>query len=225
MKLVPKVFLDANVFKFATTEQQRLVPRRTSIQWGPKIFDMVVHDLKVLNPNDRIRNPELKSEAGLVEKLAAKAKSGQFKAVSHFEVTFETMGLPAMDCQRGRFYGAPVEQIKAPITYSRLFISGRHDPERLVRDFLEGLSDPRFDELQKITGAFQGDRPKNLNQLLDAFYLWCAEFELCDYFLTLDFKLIRIVTKAARRRKAPRLVRPSELLRALDNEAHSAKPR
>jgi len=218
MKKPPKVFLDANVFKFATTEQLRLVQRKTTINWGRTTSDTVVHDLKILNPHERIRNPKLKEEASLVDKVAEEIKSGRITAVTHFEVAFETMGLPAMDCERGRFYGAPVDQVDGPVKYSRLIISARHDTEQLLRDFLEKISHPRFDELQKITGAYQGAYEKNLNQMLDAFYVWCAEFERCDYFLTLDFSLIRMISSAPKRPKHLKMVTPSVLLKDLSNE-------
>jgi predicted nucleic acid-binding protein len=50
-----------------------------------------------------------------------------------------------------------------------------------------------------------------MNQLLDAFHLWSAEAAGCDYFLTLDFKLIKMMNQAPSSTPV-RIVRPSELL-------------
>lgn len=211
----PKVFLDTNVFKFSTTEQVRLVPRRTKVDWGPKSFELDLHDFKTLNPNDKIRNAELKAETNLLEKVAEAVKRGSCTAVTHFEVVSETWGLPGMDTRTGRFYRAPIGSVVGPIRYSRPVFSPFHNEEELLRQVLENIAHPRFDELQRITGAYQGANKKNLNQLLDAFYVWCAEFEACDYFLTLDFKLIRLVSKSAKRPKILKLVTPSVLLNAL----------
>jgi hypothetical protein len=74
------------------------------------------------------------------------------------------------------------------------------------------INDKRFIELQRACGAFQGHiKPPNHNQLLDAFHIWCAEFAGCSYFLTLDFKLMRVLSKSKAKTQL-RLVRPSELL-------------
>jgi hypothetical protein len=73
------------------------------------------------------------------------------------------------------------------------------------------LNDKRFLELQKITGAFQGKRGVQRNQLLDAFHLWCAEHNKCDFFLSLDFKL----ATHTKGRVPVLIVRPSQLLAAV----------
>jgi hypothetical protein len=65
--------------------------------------------------------------------------------------------------------------------------------------------------LQKLTGAYQGPGRLNRNQLLDAFHLWCAEYNHCDYFLTLDFNLSKIANKQ-KRRFPTEIVKPSELI-------------
>ena len=46
------------------------------------------------------------------------------------------------------------------------------------------------------------------NQLLDAFFLWTAEHSRCDYFLTMDFRLVNMTQVKNQR---IRVVRPSEL--------------
>ena len=82
--------------------------------------------------------------------------------------------------------------------------------------FLSSLKNRRFLELQKITGAYQGEGKLNRNQLLDAFHFWCAEFNSCAFFLTLDFKLIRMLNSARVKHASPTLaVRPSELMQKL----------
>ncbi|OGP41631.1 MAG: hypothetical protein A2090_06470 [Deltaproteobacteria bacterium GWD2_42_10] len=81
-------------------------------------------------------------------------------------------------------------------------------------NFLSSIKNKRFLELQKMTGAYQGAKKLNRNQLLDAFHIWCAEHNKCDYFLTLDFKLVNVI----RRQKGAtlsELVTPSELMNKL----------
>jgi hypothetical protein len=175
---------------------------------------MVVHDLINFNPNTRIRDPKLKMEADLVEQVAQVVKDGKLKAVMQMEAEFESWGLPNM-MGGGRFYGAPLEFVDAPIKYSRILLGAGFDAEDLQSRFLAGIKHRRFIELQKVTGAFQGRGKHCLNQLLDAFHIWCAEHNSCDYFLTLDFRLVRMVSGHKLRPTSPILVRPSELLAAI----------
>ncbi len=121
-----------------------------------------------------------------------------------------------MDSQTGKFYGAPYEIVDAPIEYSGVLIGMGMDARQMQYDFLSSLNDRRFLKLQKMTGAFQGERRANRNQLLDAFHLWCAEHNECEYFLTLDFSLIRVLRKNRRSQPLVQVVRPSELLERID---------
>ena len=49
-------------------------------------------------------------------------------------------------------------------------------------NFLRSLQHDRFPELQRNTGAYQGEAEINRNQLLDAFHLWCSEHNACGFF-------------------------------------------
>lgn len=93
------------------------------------------------------------------------------------------------------------------------------DFKRAQYEFLCSLKHKRFLQLQRATGAYQGPNGINENQLLDAFHLWCAEYNASDFFLTLDFNLARAVKGAKSVRTVP-VVRPSELLLAV-HLAHS----
>lgn len=212
---VPKVYIDTNVFKFAATQLPRLVPRRQSLNWGGQVHEIVFHDLVALNPNENIKNPDLKAEAELLPRLADLAKYNQVEYLIQTETLFESWGLPNMDSSTGKFYGAPYKAVDAPITYGRVMIGGLEDPGEMQFEFLKGIRAERFLELQRITGAYQGEGKLNRNQLLDAFHLWCAEHNKCDYFLTLDFKLIRVLGQNQKKQLPVRAVRPSELLVAL----------
>jgi hypothetical protein len=135
--------------------------------------------------------------------------------VIQLEAELESWGIPNMDSNSGRFYGAPVEPVEAPIVYGRV-IGGRPDnPEEKQFEFLSRIEDSRFKVLQKITGAYQGERKLNRNQLLDAFHLWCAEHNDCSHFLTMDFKLLKLTRNGGGKKLKVRLVRPSKLLREL----------
>jgi len=207
----PKVFVDTNVLKFAATRLKRLRPRIETIEFDGWRDEVQLHDIVEINPNERIRNPELKAEADLLPQLAHLGTEMSVEFVIQLEAELESWGLPDMDSLGGRFYGCPLTLIDGPFRYSRVLFGGDFDAEERQFRFLTSIQEARFLELQKVTGAYQGSRPIQRNQLLDAFHLWCAEHAQCDYFLTLDFRLAKMVN--GRTNVTPvQLVKPSELL-------------
>ena len=209
--MTPKVYIDTTVLKFSATQLPRLRPRKQNINWGGRDHELTVHDFVRINPNDSIDNPKLKAEAELLPSLAEAGKNGIVKYVIQVETTFESWGIPKMDSETGKFYDAPYEYVEAPIKYSRVLIGFGFDAREMQFRFLSSIKNKRFLELQKITGAYQGPGKFNRNQLLDTFHLWCAEYNNCDYFLTLDFKLIRMLRKQ-KSRLLSEIVKPSELM-------------
>jgi len=213
----PKVYLDTNVLKFSATQLPRLKPKKQIINWGGIEQNVTVHDFVEINPNENITNPELKTEAALLPNLAELGKNGTVRFLIQVETLLESWGIPNMDSKSGKFYGTPIEHVEAPVQYGRIMFCGNQDSKEMQFDFLSRLNNMRFKELQKIVGAYQGPGKLNRNQLLDAFHVWCAEHHECDYFLTLDFKLIRIVANGGAERVQVNLVRPSELIMQLKN--------
>lgn len=211
----PKVYIDTNVLKFSASRLPRLKPRQTIINWGGQTHNVTVHDLIDINPNDTITNPELRNETHLLPELAELGKSGKVQYAIQMETLLESWGIPNMDTSTGRFYGAPCELVEAPIKYGRVVFSGFGNPQNTQFEFLCSIRSPRFLELQKMTGAYQGEGMTNRNQLLDAFHLWCAEHNKCDYFLTLDFKLIKVLERNQKKTLQVAPIRPSELLRII----------
>lgn len=210
------VYLDTNVFKFSATELLRLQPRITSINWGGKNFDTTVHDIVEVNPNDSILNAELKSEVELLPRLADMGKLGVIEFAICSETLWESWGLPNMDSKSGQFYGAPIKTVQAPLEYERILVGGEIPARERQYDFLCSIGDSRFLELQKMTGAYQGKCPMNHNQLLDAFHLWSAEHNGCEFFLTLDFKVIRAL-ELCRNKSSVRTLSPSALICLLED--------
>ena len=208
----PLVYFDANIFKFAATKLPRLFPKEQVLTWGSKTSIHRYYEPGFLNLNERIRDPELKKEADLLEKIASLASAGRLKPITHHESDLETWGLPNMDNYSGRFYGVEISRCPSPVTYERVIFGGSRTAEEWQLSFLAGINDTRFHEIQKAVGAYQGPRRHNLNQLIDAFALWCAEFANCDSFLTLDFKLARMVSSDPKRRVKIPVFRPSDLL-------------
>jgi len=211
----PKVYIDTTVLKFSATQLPRLRPRKQTINWGGRFHEVTVHDFVRVNPNDFIDNAELKAEAELLPTLAEAGKRGKVKYVIQMETLFESWGIPKMDSETGKFYGAPYEDVEAPIKYSRVLLGFNRDAREMQFSFLSSIRNARFIELQKMTGAYQGPGKLNRNQLLDAFHIWCAEHNKCDYFLTLDFKLLNVLRKQ-NPHPLVELVKPSELVEKID---------
>jgi len=100
-----KIFLDTNVFKFSATKQLRMVPRRQEVDWGHITTTVVVHNLALLNPLDRLsaHSHELRSEADLLPKVAALGIREGVTFVTHMEGGLEAAHLPNMDSVSGKW--------------------------------------------------------------------------------------------------------------------------
>jgi len=208
-----QVYLDSNIYKFSATRLLRFRPRNVAVSVGGHERVFVVYDPLVVNPNDRIRNPELKAEADLLPEVAALSEKGLVRFVITTETQVEVSGIPDLDSQTGYFFRTDRQIVDPPVKYSRILYGGTDDYWQDQFKFLLSLTDERFLELQRITGAYQG-RAYNRNQVLDAFHLWCAEHSSCDFFLTLDFKLAKVIERAKRKPMVP-VLRPSQLLTAI----------
>ena len=213
-----RVFVDANIFKYAATQLPRLRPRQQTINWGGREFETVVYDFVTVNPNEKIdNNPKLKKEVELIPEIVALQKKESIVFCETTELMIETWGLPNMDSKTGRLYGANITKIQPPIKYSRIWLGWNVDPKEAQLRFLMGLDSQRFKEIQRATGAFQGHNSPNRNQLLDAFHLWCAENADCEVFLTGEAeKLRRVMSNKKNFTYNPKVLLPSELLNLLD---------
>ena len=169
---IPRVFVDTTVLKFSATELLRYAARNTSVEWGGTIVEGVVHDLVEIHPNDFIKNPALKSEAELLPRAAELGKTGAVEYVMGTETLVESWNQRNMDSESGRFYGAPIAIVDSPIKHSRVVAGLGIDRTKEQFRFLTSIEDKRFLELQKITGAYQGERPASQCQLMDAFHVW-----------------------------------------------------
>jgi hypothetical protein len=214
-----RVFIDTNVIKFSATKQLEFIPvNKPTRNWYGKITGYQVATVGYVNPNDNLRDKsEIKKEAELLPDIAALAKNEHIELFEDTEMIVESMGLPKIGSASGRFYNAPIKRANPPIIYSRTIIGPSYmgSPDELTLNFLKRITNKRFKELQKVTGAYQGKDNYNLNQLIDAYLIWSAEHNQCNYFLTLDFNLIKMIKNDKKKRVSINLVRPSELLQSL----------
>jgi hypothetical protein len=206
-------YIDTSVLKFSVTALLRLFPRTQTIDWGDAgISEFKYYEPLFVNPNDKIRNAALRREVDLLPAVADLVKVGRLVAVTDMETRFESWGLPKMDSWTGVFYAAPIGDAPPPVNCNRLLFCAGRDAVELQRQFLRKIKHSRFLRLQRITGGYQGKDRYCWRQMLDAFALWCAEHNCCDYFLTLDLRLIKQVQRCRDALARPALVRPSDLL-------------
>jgi hypothetical protein len=213
-----KVMLDTSVLKFAATKLERLirVNKPTRNEQG-EITGFMFYEPGYINRNERITNPELRREAELLPEIADLAKSGRLELLQEQECMYESWGVKNMDSATGLFYDAPITEAESPFSYGRILVGDGMKPRDRAKDFFSRIEHERFRTLGKITGAYQGKHSHNLNQLRDAFYIWSAEHNKCEYLLTMDFKLIRIIERDKKHDVKVKLVKPSRLLDEMRN--------
>lgn len=214
LKPVADVFIDTNIFKFSSVKKHVYRPTKTTLNWGGREFETEHYEPYTVNELHKIRNDRQKRDAVFLGMLAYAGISDWLKFYTHREVDLETWGLPGMASASGRFFGCTIHEVPDPIApQSRIILGGGKKFKEHALDFLCSIEHPRFVELTKMTGAYQGStKPLNLNQALDAYHLWCAESYEIKYFLTMDYKLQK-VARLANVESSVNIVTPGQLLR------------
>jgi hypothetical protein len=215
-KIVPvaDVFIDTNILKFSAVKKHVYRPKTETINWGGFEHSVQLHEPYTTNDLHKIKNETQRRDAVLLGMLAYAGISGRLNFHIHHEVKHETWGLPGMTSASGQFFGCPINSVPDPdVPRDRTVIGGTRTFKEHALDFLSDIRNPRFVELTKMTGAYQGkDKPLNHNQALDAYHIWCAECANMHYFLTMDYKLQKVVGRS--KTKTPVAVRtPDQLLR------------
>ncbi len=89
-------------------------------------------------------------------------RMGLVKYVIQMEAKLESWGIPNMDSKSGRFYGAPLEQIDAPVIYSRVIAGGLSHPKDMQYEFLSSL---KAQEVYRTTKNNRGLRRGKRRQI------------------------------------------------------------
>ncbi|UXT57995.1 hypothetical protein FY134_10185 [Agrobacterium fabrum] len=197
-KPIASVFIDTNIFKFSAVKKHVLRPAKKTASWGGATFETVIHEPYTVNEINKIKSDGQRRDALLLSMLAYAGISDLLSFHIHHEVDLETWGLPGMASPSGQFFGCPIDWVPDPVVRPhRVILGGGKKFKQHSLDFVSGIDHPRYKELSKVTGAFQGnDKPLNLNQALDAYHIWCAEVAQMDYFLTMDYKLKKVVERS-----------------------------
>jgi hypothetical protein len=209
----PRVLIDTSALKGACARLPRYFGYEQSIRWGPHEQTLTVFSEGTFLPNLALDALQ-QLEARALREVAVLAEKSLVTLLVTDDIRWEFWGLPKTDSEEGFFFGAPVHTVRSPVELPRVIPDDGSYLEALI-----SLEVPRFIELQIMCGARQGAKI-NVNQLLDAFYLYSAECLEAQYFLTLERKLSRLL---ATHRRFPlptvRLVMPTELVELCGSEA------
>tara|TARA_R110002072_G_scaffold302655_1_gene487099 strand:+ start:191 stop:829 length:639 start_codon:yes stop_codon:yes gene_type:complete len=205
-----KVFLDSNIVQHAATTY-----RTMGIYFGgAKTGEPMIRK----GPIQTVRKPpardaKLRAEIDCLPELSSKLQSIGAKLIMDFNNLSEVKR--AGKFRREYFHGSHIEYAKRPPEFHASFggVSWLNPgpTENHFHNFLHRLKNPRFLELAKYAGALQGPK-NNYNQLADAYFLWCAEINDANYFLTLDLKLGRCMLQAKSLVYIPKVVSATRLL-------------
>jgi len=208
-----RVFLDSSALKMAV--QRRIVGRRRrkTLEWGGRETVAEVVQFMPLDPTGGLQRGQ-RREAQRLPVIAWLSLLGRADLITHAETLWEFFGLPRTDDSFGRFFGASVGSAESPLPYGRVLAGGHSGSARdLQARFLQGISHPRFEQLKRATGAYQGSRPSPINELADTFHVWCAETAVADVFLTLDEDLVGLVRRHRTYQPRVRVLLPSDTVR------------
>ena len=165
------------------------------------------------------KDEPLRLEIDSLQELASKLKNIGACLIMDIDNIYSEVS-KAGRFQREYFYGSDIEYAERPPEFNAtLGAPSWLNPgptDNHFHNFLHRLKNPRFLDLAKYAGALQGSKD-NYNQLADAYFLWCAEVNYADYFLTLDSKLERSIGQAKSLVYTPKVVSATKLLAELKN--------
>ena len=212
--MAPLIFLDTSVTKLAVVYAAQYRAVIQSFDWGGQPVSAQLHQSVRRHQHSSLKWRQ-RSDAARLPFIAQQSCLSRIELGWHRETAWERLGLPRT-VGVPPFFNATVRSLDAPIAVERIMVDGSGlcgSPDVLTRRFLESIKHGRFMELRKITGAVPHSS-RYVNQLLDAFYLWCAEHNEAYALLTTDYKLKRLVAVSRRRASVPVLT-PRDLVSRL----------
>ncbi len=206
-----RAFLDTTVVRNSQQVRTEWYENPKSVTWGDREFTVPLIESRERIPSEKFkRDGNLKAfrDAKRIRYIEKLASLGLIRLVCDFELHWEFISRRKMN------KGIPsivkyLEKVHSPIVYGRTVVSAFSREDHQF-EFLKNLKHPRYDEWKKAANVVASSK-KEKNQLLDAFSLWTAEHNWCDYFVTMDYKLIEFV-KASSIKTNLNLVRPTQLV-------------
>lgn len=205
-------FLDNCVIRNSQAVRREWGEVLETINWGGQEFTLPIQRSHDRFPTEKFRatNPEAFRDAQSIGGIERLARWRLVRLFWHFELRWEFLARRKID-QGAVTITEQLEEAHCPLFYGRIVAEAFSKTDHQL-EFLRGLRHPRFDEWKEASGVIAGSR-RERNQLLDAFHLWTAEHNWCDYFVTMDYALIQTVARS-HLKTAMRLAPPRAFLRA-----------
>jgi len=214
--IIPKIYIDKSALNFFVHR----TPQNRIICWHGQVPKVAVGSFTHLNPRVSLSNFKMEVEVELLPVIADAGKKGLIKYVIQNEALFASRNVLKINYRRGQFRGIPCKFVSTPKSYRRFFFRLCSDGKELEFGSPPSIEDKRFLELLKMISTYQGTSNPVPSQILNAFQLWCAEQNKCDYFLTVDLNLIKVIRKGTRH-PLTEVVKPSELIKVIFNNPTS----
>ena len=214
-----RVYVDSNIVRHTGAYGFRWLPEEVTLQWGPHtIVQTVCRRYEIVDRMVEQADERLRKETVAARLLSQFDRLPNVTFMQHWETDWEWRRRDSSWPGIGSpFRGVNMVEADSPVERFRVVAGrGAPEPERIF----DGIDHSRFVFLQQLAGVQPGmSAKKRASQLMDAWHLWCAEHNACDYFLTMDAKLIRLVG-APRRCSSQepygvQLLKPSVLLRRM----------
>jgi hypothetical protein len=208
-----RIFVDTSIARFADRKREVWLKQKETIRWGKGLQEVEIARPHTFYPLEKLNNEQdahTYADALLIEKVEDLARAKLITLCWHFETHWEfirnkTLGIPApaiLDL---------IEKANCPIYYGRPLTSPFHDNTDEQLEFLRRLKLSEYEKWKKLVGGAEPNTKRERNQLMDAWHLWSADHNHCEYFLTMDYTLIRSVGSRKNDSKL-RVVAPTQFL-------------
>ena len=205
-----RVFFDTTIIRNSQHKRTVWKPHVQSVLWGGREHSVTISALVETRPIEKLRGQRRTyCDARRIRFIETLAKARLIRAFWHFETKWEFSSRRPMNQSMPpltRYLSAVV----APVRYERLLSPAWLNPGDPQLEFLREIADERYAQWKRASNVLPGTKAEK-NQLLDAFYLWTAEHNRCDYFLTMDYKLIATIARSGLESRL-RLIAPTEFL-------------
>ena len=207
------IYVDANIIQLSDVYRIRYLSEHRTLDWGGQTISTTTYGkYEIEDTSYEIKDDQLRKECFALRCLSRFDDLATIHFVQQFETSLEigSLGNPSI-------FDAKVQQVDGPIEYSRSLFDKRFPQWK----FVNKIDHPRLNHLKKVAGVQEGMNEKNLrSQVMDAWHLWCAERNECNFFLTTDYKLINLVNSSSKSKKNSqpimvKLVSPLNLMEIL----------
>lgn len=207
-----RVFIDNCVVRNSQQVRIELEEVQENINWGGQEFTVPITKPKAVYPNEKFKNQnDLRAyvDSQKIPRIEKLARLKLIKLYWHHELRWEFISKRKLKKGNVSIVNY-IHEANSPIYYSRV-VASAISKEDYQFNFIKNLKHQRFNEWKNACGVIAGSK-KERNQTLDAFHLWTAEHNWCDYFVTMDYKLISAVEKSTLKTEL-NIVSPTELLK------------